>query len=145
MSRRILTAGLAGLATDIIAITAVRDLDNVRGAIAAGVVQYLIKAFTYSTFATKSNSYRDFRAELNGHTCVVTQSAVHHAVAPLEGHALAVREVRRALLDEGGHSFALVLGGEHRVKEASLQVDAAAQRRLVRRVDDLLGEHRDRR
>jgi len=80
VSRRIRAAGLA---TDIIAITAVRDLDNVRGAIAAGVVQYLIKPFTYSTFATKLNSYRDFRTELNGQASVVTQSAVDHAFASL--------------------------------------------------------------
>ncbi|MDJ0337355.1 response regulator [Cryobacterium sp. PH31-O1] len=80
VSRRIRAAGLS---TDIIAITAVRDLDNVRGAIAAGVVQYLIKPFTYSTFATKLTSYRDFRSELNAQASVVTQSAVDHAFASL--------------------------------------------------------------
>ena len=80
VSRRIRAAGLA---TDIIAITAVRDLDNVRGAIAAGVVQYLIKPFTYATFATKLSSYQDFRAELNAQASVVTQSAVDHAFASL--------------------------------------------------------------
>jgi response regulator of citrate/malate metabolism len=80
VSRRIRSAGLA---TDIIAITAVRDLENVRGAIAAGVVQYLIKPFTYSTFATKLSSYRDFRAELNAQASVVTQAAVDHAFARL--------------------------------------------------------------
>lgn len=84
VSRRIRAAGLA---TDIIAITAVRDLDNVRGAIAAGVVQYLIKPFTYSTFATKLNNYRDFRTELNAQASVVTQSAVDHAFASLRAPA----------------------------------------------------------
>lgn len=73
----------AGLATDIIAITAVRDLDNVRGAIAAGVVQYLIKPFTYSTFAAKLTSYWHFRIQLNEQASVVTQSAVDHAFASL--------------------------------------------------------------
>ena len=80
VSRRIRAAGLA---TDIIAITAVRDLDNVRGAIAAGVVQYLIKPFTYSTFATKLSSYRGFRMKLDAQASVVTQSAVDHAFASL--------------------------------------------------------------
>ncbi len=80
VSRRIRAAGLA---TDIIAITAVRDLENVRGAIAAGVVQYLIKPFTYSTFAAKLTSYRHFRVELLGQASVVTQSGVDSAFASL--------------------------------------------------------------
>ena len=37
----------AGLFADIIAITAVRELNIVRSAVATGVVQYLIKPFTY--------------------------------------------------------------------------------------------------
>ncbi len=40
----------AGLFADIIAITAVRELNIVRSAVAIGVVQYLIKPFTYATF-----------------------------------------------------------------------------------------------
>ena len=84
VSRRIRAAGLS---TDIIAITAVRDLANVRGAIAAGVVQYLIKPFTYSTFATKLTSYRDFRTQLDGPASGVTQSTVDHAFASLRAPA----------------------------------------------------------
>jgi response regulator of citrate/malate metabolism len=73
----------AGLSTDIIAITAVRELDNVRSAIAAGVVQYLIKPFTYATFAKKLTSYREFRTRLHAHTTVVNQSEVDQAFASL--------------------------------------------------------------
>ena len=49
---------------DIIAITAVRELAIVRSAVAIGVVQYLIKPFTYATFADKLASYRLFRQQL---------------------------------------------------------------------------------
>jgi len=80
VSRRIRSAGLA---TDIIAITAVRELQAVRGAIAAGVVQYLIKPFTYPTFAKKLVSYRDFRRQLESASSVTTQTDVDQAFASL--------------------------------------------------------------
>lgn len=54
----------AGLYADIIAITAVRELTIVRSAVATGVVQYLIKPFTFATFADKLASYRLFREQL---------------------------------------------------------------------------------
>lgn len=73
----------AGLTTDIIAITAVRELQNVRDAIAAGVVQYLIKPFTYASFARKMGSYREFREQLNRHASLTDQSAIDLAFASL--------------------------------------------------------------
>lgn len=54
----------SGLLADIIAITAVRELAIVRSAVAIGVVQYLIKPFSYATFADKLASYRIFRQQL---------------------------------------------------------------------------------
>jgi response regulator of citrate/malate metabolism len=54
----------AGILADIIAITAVREVAIVRSAVAIGVVQYLIKPFTYATFADKLASYRLFRQQL---------------------------------------------------------------------------------
>ncbi|WP_461189781.1 response regulator [Arthrobacter sp. Z4-13] len=56
----------AGILADIIAITAVRELAIVRSAVAIGVVQYLIKPFTYATFADKLASYQQFRQQLTG-------------------------------------------------------------------------------
>jgi response regulator of citrate/malate metabolism len=53
-----------GILADIIAITAVRELAVVRSAVAIGVVQYLIKPFTFATFADKLESYRLFRQQL---------------------------------------------------------------------------------
>ena len=54
----------AGHFADIIAITAVRELTIVRNAVSIGVVQYLIKPFTFATFADKLDSYRQFREQL---------------------------------------------------------------------------------
>jgi response regulator of citrate/malate metabolism len=56
----------AGILADIIAITAVRELAIVRSAVAIGVVQYLIKPFTFATFSDKLENYRQFRQQLAG-------------------------------------------------------------------------------
>ncbi len=78
----------AGLFADIIAITAVRELNIVRSAVATGVVQYLIKPFTYATFADKLRSYRLFRDQLaspgaDGGGAGASQSDVDQAFASL--------------------------------------------------------------
>lgn len=63
VSRRLRAASHS---VDIIAITAVRDLAVVRGAISAGIVQYLIKPFSFAAFAEKLGNYRAFREQLSG-------------------------------------------------------------------------------
>lgn len=78
----------SGLFADIIAITAVRELNIVRSAVAIGVVQYLIKPFTYATFADKLASYRLFREQLaspgpGGAKSGASQSDVDQAFASL--------------------------------------------------------------
>jgi response regulator of citrate/malate metabolism len=76
----------AGFFADIIAITAVRELNIVRSAVATGVVQYLIKPFTYAAFADKLASYRQFRDQLAGPGAAgpgASQSDVDQAFASL--------------------------------------------------------------
>ncbi|WP_432245904.1 response regulator [Arthrobacter sp. G.S.26] len=76
----------AGILADIIAITAVRELAIVRSAVAIGVVQYLIKPFTFATFADKLESYRQFRRQLAGAgagRAGASQSEVDQAFASL--------------------------------------------------------------
>lgn len=78
----------SGLFSDIIAITAVRELNIVRSAVAIGVVQYLIKPFTYATFAEKLANYRLFREQLassatGGTKAGASQSDVDQAFASL--------------------------------------------------------------
>ena len=81
----------AGLTTDIIAITAVRELQNVRDAIAAGVVHYLLKPFTYASFARKMGSYREFREQLHRHADLTDQTAIDLAFASLRTPTLSER------------------------------------------------------
>jgi response regulator of citrate/malate metabolism len=80
VSRRIRALGLT---TDIIAITAARDLLIVRGAIAVGVVHYLIKPFSYATFADKLSQYGEFRRRLGSSNTETSQSDVDSAFASL--------------------------------------------------------------
>ncbi|WP_104164192.1 response regulator [Arthrobacter sp. SX1312] len=72
-----------GLPVDIIAITAVRDLQVVRSAISSGIVQYLIKPFTFSAFREKLDAYRDFRRNLVEQASATTQEEVDQAFASL--------------------------------------------------------------
>lgn len=77
----------AGLLADIIAITAVREVNIVRSAVSIGVVQYLIKPFTFATFADKLRSYRAYREQLAvpapGTRSGASQSEVDQAFASL--------------------------------------------------------------
>ncbi|WP_334173511.1 response regulator [Sinomonas sp.] len=73
----------AGHHPDILAITAVRELPVVRRAISAGVVQYLIKPFTYAAFAARLEHYREFRESLSRSGGATSQDAVDQALAAL--------------------------------------------------------------
>jgi response regulator of citrate/malate metabolism len=51
---------------DVIAVTAARDVEVVKRAVAQGVVLYLLKPFTYAGFRAKLEQYADYRARLAG-------------------------------------------------------------------------------
>ena len=51
----------AGQAVDVIAVTSARDLAVVRAAVSSGVVQYLLKPFTFATLRDKLERYARFR------------------------------------------------------------------------------------
>jgi response regulator of citrate/malate metabolism len=51
----------AGHAVDVIAVTSARDLAVVRQAVSVGVVQYLLKPFTFASMRDKLERYAKFR------------------------------------------------------------------------------------
>jgi response regulator of citrate/malate metabolism len=51
---------------DVIAVTAARDPETIRQAIAHGVSQYLVKPFAFATFADKLERYARYRAQVDG-------------------------------------------------------------------------------
>jgi response regulator of citrate/malate metabolism len=73
----------SGLEVDVIAITAVRDVAVVRASVSLGIVLYLIKPFTFSTFAERLESYRGFSAKLERGELLATQSEVDASFATL--------------------------------------------------------------
>lgn len=100
----------AGLVVDVIAVTAVRELDIVREAVAVGVVQYLIKPFGFAVFAERMRQYRAYRDELEGASSL-TQQEVDRAIAALrttnapglaKGLSADTLESVSALLSAGG-------------------------------------------
>jgi response regulator of citrate/malate metabolism len=73
----------AGFDVDVIAITAARELAVVRAAISAGIVQYLIKPFSFPAFAEKLRAYSSFRRSLSDTGAVTTQREVDLTLATL--------------------------------------------------------------
>lgn len=72
-----------GIPADIIAVTAVRELNMVRNALSLGVVQYLIKPFTFSGLRSKLLAYLQFRQSLPAQSSQATQAEVDQALAAL--------------------------------------------------------------
>lgn len=74
----------AGHAVDVIAVTSARDLALVRGAVSLGVVQYVLKPFTFAVLRDKLLRYAAYRTGLEeGGTDVAVQSDVDRLLAPL--------------------------------------------------------------
>jgi response regulator of citrate/malate metabolism len=71
---------------DIIAVTAARDADTVRAAIAHGVVQYLIKPYSFASFREKLQRYAAYRQRLPSGQ-ITSQSELDQMMNTLRGSA----------------------------------------------------------
>ncbi|HEX2103860.1 MAG TPA: response regulator [Solirubrobacteraceae bacterium] len=95
---------------DVIAVTAARDPESIRQAIAQGVTQYLVKPFAFATFADKLERYARYRAGIEG-AAEPTQAQVDRLLGTLRGsaepalpkglNATTLDRVRSALRDAG--------------------------------------------
>jgi len=97
---------------DVIAVTAARDQESIRRAIASGVVQYLVKPFAFATFADKLERYARYREEI-ARAAQPDQAGVDALLGTLRGssqqralpkglNATTLEHVRNALSDAGG-------------------------------------------
>jgi response regulator of citrate/malate metabolism len=75
----------ARLEVDIIAVTSNRDLTAVRSAVALGVVQYLLKPFTFRSMQDRLERYRDYRLRMAADQFPAGQSEIDRAFASLRG------------------------------------------------------------
>jgi len=70
---------------DIVAVTSTRDLSAIRSAVSLGVVQYLLKPFTFRSFHEKLDRYREYRLQLATDNGPAGQSEIDRAFASLRG------------------------------------------------------------
>jgi response regulator of citrate/malate metabolism len=73
----------AGHTADVIAVTSARDLAMVRQAVSVGVVQYLLKPFTYPTLRERLLRYARFRDAFEATGEAAGQDEVDRALAVL--------------------------------------------------------------
>ena len=69
---------------DVIAVTSARDLAVVKAAVSIGVIQYLLKPFTFASLRDKLERYAEFRRSV-GHAA--DQAEIDHALATLRAPA----------------------------------------------------------
>ncbi|MGP3925628.1 response regulator [Streptomyces sp. 8N616] len=109
----------AGHAADVIAVTSARDLAVVREGVSLGVVQYVLKPFTFATLRDRLVRYAEFRAtvgEASGQDEVDRALAALRAPQPaalpkgLSGPTL--EAVTRALRDAGPQGITASTAGE---------------------------------
>lgn len=84
----------AGSGADVIAVTSARDLKVVRASVASGVVQYLLKPFTFAAMREKLEHYARFRESLEHDREASGQHEIDRAFA-------ALRDVDRTSLPKG--------------------------------------------
>jgi response regulator of citrate/malate metabolism len=81
--------GREGKPVDVIAVTAARDVDTVAAAVTQGVVQYLIKPFSFATLRDKLERYASYREQLrSGREAEASQSTVDELFGTLRGSQL---------------------------------------------------------
>ncbi|WP_439679470.1 response regulator [Embleya sp. MST-111070] len=77
-----------GHEADVVAVTSARDLRLVRSAVSLGVVQYLLKPFSFAAFRERLDGYAEYRrriAEVDAPAAAGGQHAVDGAFAALRG------------------------------------------------------------
>jgi response regulator of citrate/malate metabolism len=105
---------------DVIAVTAARDPESIRAAIAQGVSQYLVKPFAFATFADKLERYARYRAQVDV-AAEPDQAKVDALIGTLRGttartlpkglNATTLEHVRDAVRESGGPLTASEVAG----------------------------------
>ena len=116
---------------DVIAVTAARDQESIRRAVSQGVAQYLVKPFTFATFADKLERYAAYRAQV-GRTDDADQATVDALLGSLRGgtpggerrlpkglNATTMERVRAALDDAGAPLTASEVAGRSGVSRVT--------------------------
>lgn len=129
-----------GQTIDIIAVTSERNLAVVKAAIALGVVQYVVKPFTFATFSDRLNRYAEYRR-------LITAAGTGAAQRDVDRVFSALRTPTRMLLPKGlseGTLGALIdaLKSGDEVTASEIGEVAGVSRVTARRYLEYLTAHR---
>jgi len=118
----------AGIGADVIAVTSARDLEVVRHAVSMGVVQYLLKPFTFPALRDRLERWSRYRSELSGGQAA-GQDEVDRALSALRGP-------KAAVLPKGlsAPTLAAVTAALRQAAEDGLTATAAARDAGVSRI-----------
>ena len=116
-----------GLAVDVIAVTSARDLDVVRAAVSQGVVQYLLKPFTFATLRDKLAQYADYHRRVTSAAAdaVLAQQDVDRVLAALRAPGGGRAPLPKGLSDD---TMAAVVGALRAAAERAGERGDAASR-----------------
>lgn len=121
----------AGHPTDVIAVTAARGRDDVRQAVAHGVLGYLLKPFTFATFRDRLLQYADYRQHLGGTAATVEQADVDRVLGSLRpGRPTLPKGMSAETLER---VLAVVRGGDGPLSAAEVAARMGASRITARR------------
>lgn len=76
----------AGVHVDVIAVTAVRDVEVVRQIVSLGAVNYLVKPFTFATLKDRLQSYRDYALQARAASKDASQEEIDALLGALHTH-----------------------------------------------------------
>jgi response regulator of citrate/malate metabolism len=126
---RALRAG--GSEVDVIAVTSARDLAVIRSAVSVGVVQYLLKPFTFASLRDKLVRYARYREQLVGFGEVTGQADVDGMLATLRtpDH----RSLPKGMSGETLQAITEVLTGAPEGVSAAAAADLAGVSRVTAR------------
>jgi response regulator of citrate/malate metabolism len=119
----------AGHTADVVAVTSARDLGVVRQAVSVGVVQYLLKPFTFPSLRDRLERWERYRSELAGGGEAAGQEEVDRALA-------ALRTPQAPVLPKGlsGPTLEAVTAALRQASGDGLSANAAAQAAGVSRI-----------
>jgi response regulator of citrate/malate metabolism len=127
----------AGHTADVVAVTSARDLDVVRAAVSQGVVQYLLKPFTFAGLRDKLERYADYRSQLAGDV-VSGQHEVDRVLGTLRGNDSSA--LPKGMSRESLDAVVTVLRAGEARSAAEVAADLGASRVTARRYLEHLAE-----
>lgn len=129
-----------GNQVDVIAVTSARDLATVRTAVSLGVVQYLLKPFSFASFQEKLLSYAEYRRRAAEAPELLAQDDVDRAFAAL--HETVSRSLPKGLTDATLGAVLALLRARGQLSAAQTAAGVGVSAQTARRYLEYLAAQR---